>query len=123
MGAPALRTSCQELATGPPPVPIATTRQQGAFLQLTPLRRLADDLRTKSGFLCWLAPSGGAVRQEFFLHSKWKLGLVLDCLSLLCSLELIPQATLVAKLVTVVEGLIIYSCIENSLGIELQIGA
>ena len=34
MGAPALRTSCQELATGPPPVPIATTRQQGAFLQL-----------------------------------------------------------------------------------------
>ena len=38
--------SCQELATGPPPVPIATTRQQGAFLQLTPLRRLADDLRT-----------------------------------------------------------------------------
>ena len=27
-------------------MPIATTRQQGAFLQLTPLRRLADDLRT-----------------------------------------------------------------------------
>ena len=42
--------------------------------------------------------------------------------TLLFGLELILQATLIAKLVALIEGLIIHACIQNSLGIKLQVG-